>query len=120
MRRAEASAAKVEYLLDGERHEAIVTPAEADELRRLTAQAAAAAKQAAADRQAAFEAEKQRVWHLLQTLACPICGGQDFEEQLSREDSQWGYTSFRMRLLICRRCQYVLHFSRGRSMFDFD
>jgi uncharacterized protein len=53
-------------------------------------------------------------------LVCPVCGGTTFEQQLSREDTQWGVTSLKMRLMICRRCEYVMHFSRGRSIFDFD
>ncbi len=52
--------------------------------------------------------------------ACPLCGGQEFEQQASRQDSMWGWTSHKMRLLICTRCRYVLHFYEGNSIFDFD
>jgi hypothetical protein len=53
----------------------------------------------------------------LDELACPVCGGRNFDEELGREDSQWGMTTLRMRLLICKRCSYVLQFAIGRSMF---
>jgi len=52
--------------------------------------------------------------------ACPLCGGTDFDRQASRQDSTWGWTSHKMRLLICTRCRYVLHFYEGNSIFDFD
>jgi uncharacterized protein len=53
-------------------------------------------------------------------LACPVCGGTEFERQESRQDSMWGFTSHKMRLLICNRCRLVLHFYEGNSIFDFD
>ena len=53
-------------------------------------------------------------------LVCPICGGTEFERQESRQDSTWGFTSHKMRLLICTRCRLVLHFYEGNSIFDFD
>lgn len=76
---------------------------------------AAAARSAAAreHEQAAIEETK----HELAELACPICGCREFDEQIGREDSQWGVTTLRMKLLICRRCAYVLQFALGRSMF---
>ena len=52
--------------------------------------------------------------------ACPLCGNREFERQVSRQDSMWGLTSHTMRLLICTRCRYVLHFYEGNSLFDFD
>jgi uncharacterized protein len=64
--------------------------------------------------QAEEAAETQRK---LDDLACPVCGGHDFDEQLGREDSQWGMTTMRMKMLICKRCSYVLQFALGRSMF---
>jgi uncharacterized protein len=118
--RPQATAANVSYRLDGQLHEAAVSLDKADELIRQTTAAGTAAQQTARDQAAGWEAERQRVLRLLQELSCPICQSRDFEQQLSREDSQWGFTSLRMRLLICRRCQYVLHFSRGSSVFDFD
>jgi len=30
-----------------------------------------------------------------------VCGHQRFDEQISREDSQMGFTSFPLRLMIC-------------------
>ncbi len=52
--------------------------------------------------------------------ACPLCGNGEFEQQASRQDSMWGFTSHQMLLLICTRCRYVLHFYEGNSIFDFD
>ena len=53
-------------------------------------------------------------------LTCPLCQGTDFDRESSRQDSKWGFTSHKMTLMICRQCRYVLHFSQGRSIFDFD
>ena len=53
-------------------------------------------------------------------LACPLCRGTDFQQEESRQDSRWGFTSHRMTLLICVRCRYVLHFYDNHSIFDFD
>jgi hypothetical protein len=59
----------------------------------------------------------QEVQRKLAEFSCPLCGSRSFEEHLSREDSQWGMTTFRMRLLICRECSYVSQFALGRSLF---
>ena len=53
-------------------------------------------------------------------LACPLCQGRQFEQQESRQDSRWGFTSHVMVLMICSTCHYVLHFWGGNSLFDFD
>jgi uncharacterized protein YbaR (Trm112 family) len=77
-------------------------------------EATAARIDEAGKRQAEEVAETRRK---LDALACPVCGGRDFDEQLGREDSQWGMTTMRMRMLICKRCSYVLQFALGRSVF---
>ena len=53
-------------------------------------------------------------------LVCPLCGGRSFEQQESRQDSRWGFTSHVMLLMICSTCNHVLHFWGGNSLFDFD
>ena len=53
-------------------------------------------------------------------LHCPLCNGNIFDREESRQDSRWGFTSHRMTLLICRRCRYVLHFYDNHSIFDVD
>lgn len=53
-------------------------------------------------------------------LRCPLCQGTQFEQQESRQDSLWGFTSHVMLLMICTGCNHVLHFSGGNSLFDFD
>ncbi|GAA1401529.1 hypothetical protein ACFQZ4_52080 [Catellatospora coxensis] len=53
-------------------------------------------------------------------LRCPLCKGNDFQQELGRLDSRWGFTSHRMTLLICKNCRYILHFYDKNSIFDFD
>ena len=62
-------------------------------------------------------ARKQFIKERLHNLTCPICDGRSFDQQISREDSRMGFTTFRMQLLICRECSYVLHFAQGQSFF---
>ena len=54
------------------------------------------------------------------TLACPLCGCRDFQQEESRQDSRWGFTTHRLTLMVCVRCRYVLHFYDDHSIFDFD
>ena len=51
---------------------------------------------------------------------CPLCNGDRFVKEEGRLDSKWGFTSHRLILLICERCQFVLQFYDGHSIFDFD
>ena len=51
------------------------------------------------------------------SLACPLCGGRSFQQEESRQDSRWGFSSHRMTLLVCDQCRYVLHFYDKHSMF---
>lgn len=53
-------------------------------------------------------------------LTCPLCQGTEFQQEESRQDSRWGFTSHRMTLKICQRCRYVLHFYDTHSIFDMD
>ena len=53
-------------------------------------------------------------------IRCPLCGGTRFQQEESRQDSPWGFSSHRMTLLICERCRYVLHFYDEQSIFNFD
>lgn len=66
---------------------------------------------------AAAEARRKDVVSRVENLSCTICGGRQFDKQVSREDSQWGATSFPMTLLICKECGFVLQFSQGRSWY---
>ena len=54
------------------------------------------------------------------TLRCPLCGGEEFQREESRQDSRWGFTAHRMTLMICQRCRYVLPFYDEHSIFNFD
>lgn len=51
---------------------------------------------------------------------CPLCGGQQYRREEGRLDSRWGFTTHRLVLLICERCQYILQFYDGHSIWDFD
>ncbi len=51
---------------------------------------------------------------------CPLCGGQQFRQEEGRLDSKWGLTSHMIILLICEKCQFILQFYDGNSIWDFD
>ncbi len=53
-------------------------------------------------------------------LTCPLCGGKDFEKQEGKIDSKWGVTAHKVTLMICRNCQFIMSFSKGRTIWDFD
>ena len=118
--RSSATAANVEWERGDTRARESMAPAAAAALLSEARSAAAASAAAQKAESATLEVEKEQVRRLRENLTCPVCGGTTFTQQLSREDSQWGLTSLPMRLMICRRCEYVMHFSRGLSIFDFD
>jgi len=35
-------------------------------------------------------------------------------------DSKWGITAHRATLIICRHCRFIMSFSKGRTIWDFD
>jgi uncharacterized protein len=113
----EANRANVSYVKDHKQVEAVLDVPAALALlaqaERDTAAAVARHQQATDTQQAELEEAKRRVAN----LTCLVCEGSSFETQTSREDSQWGMSSFRMKLLICRRCGYVMQFYLGASMF---
>ncbi|MBA2381856.1 MAG: hypothetical protein H0V73_07070 [Chloroflexi bacterium] len=51
---------------------------------------------------------------------CPICGRDDFRKEKGKLDSAWGMTAHKVDMLICMRCGYLLLFSEGNTIFDFD
>jgi hypothetical protein len=51
---------------------------------------------------------------------CPLCGGQEFRREEGRLDSKWGFTTHRLTLLVCERCQFIMQFYEGNSIWDFD
>jgi RNase P subunit RPR2 len=53
-------------------------------------------------------------------LRCSLCGSQDFAKDSGRLDSKWGFTSFKVIMLTCRRCGHIELFNKGRSIWDFD
>ena len=114
----EATSAKVSYAKDGvDVTDQVVTVDEAVGLLEQATRAQAAAAARAGEAVQRQQADQDAVRQLLQNLSCTVCGGKQFDEQTSREDSQMGMTTFRMRLLICVRCGFVMQFSLGRSLF---
>ncbi len=53
-------------------------------------------------------------------LHCSLCGSQDFAKDSGRLDSKWGWTSFKVIMLSCKRCGHIELFNKGRSIWDFD
>jgi len=53
-------------------------------------------------------------------IRCSVCDGQDFAKDVGRLDSRWGFTSFKVAMLTCKRCGHIDFFNKGRSIFDFD
>jgi hypothetical protein len=53
-------------------------------------------------------------------LVCPLCHGTSFQKQEGKMDSKWGFTAHRVVLMICQQCRFVMTFSKGRTIFDFD
>ena len=51
---------------------------------------------------------------------CPLCKGTEFERQEGKMDSKWGVTAHKMTLMICKKCGFIMSFSKGRTIFDFD
>jgi uncharacterized protein YbaR (Trm112 family) len=52
--------------------------------------------------------------------ACPLCRNTTFRQEEGKLDSAWGLTAHRVKMLICERCQNVLLFYEGNTIFDFD
>ncbi|MFZ7137598.1 MAG: hypothetical protein ACOWW1_04170 [archaeon] len=53
-------------------------------------------------------------------LVCPLCQCTEFEKQEGKMDSKWGVTAHQITLMICKNCRFILSFSKGRTIFDFD
>ncbi|UCE15253.1 MAG: hypothetical protein JSV12_05025 [Candidatus Bathyarchaeota archaeon] len=53
-------------------------------------------------------------------LVCPLCQNTEFEKQEGKIDSKWGVTAHKIILMICKNCRFILSFSKGRTIFDFD
>lgn len=53
-------------------------------------------------------------------MRCTMCGSQDFAKDTGRLDSKWGWTSFKVIMLSCKRCGHIELFNKGRSIWDFD
>ena len=50
----------------------------------------------------------------------PSLREQHVPQEEGKLDSAWGLTAHRVRMLICERCQYVLTFYEGNTIWDFD
>ncbi len=47
---------------------------------------------------------------------CLFCGHDQFVEEIGKLDTRWGMEAHKMRLLICQRCSFTMHFSLGRGL----
>ncbi|GHJ48327.1 hypothetical protein Cs7R123_56690 [Catellatospora sp. TT07R-123] len=52
-------------------------------------------------------------------LTCPLCACTDFQEEVGRLGSEWGFTSHVLTLMVCVNCRYILHFYDRNSIFNF-
>ncbi|HEY3162985.1 MAG TPA: hypothetical protein VGJ71_01425 [Candidatus Limnocylindrales bacterium] len=52
--------------------------------------------------------------------ACPVCSHRQYRQEKGKIDSAWGMTAHRVEILICENCGYILLFSEGRTLWDFD
>jgi len=55
-----------------------------------------------------------------QQLVCPLCGNTAFRKEEGKIDSKWGFTAHKVTLMICKRCQFIMQFFKGRTIWDFD
>lgn len=53
-------------------------------------------------------------------LVCPLCKGTEFERQEGKMDSKWGIAAHKMTIIICKKCGFIMNFTKGRTIFDFD
>ncbi|MFX0137594.1 MAG: hypothetical protein ACFFDN_28405 [Candidatus Hodarchaeota archaeon] len=53
-------------------------------------------------------------------LECPLCKGTKFKKEEGKMDSKWGITAHKITLMICENCKFILQFSKGRTIWDFD
>ena len=53
-------------------------------------------------------------------LVCPLCKSTGFTKEEGKIDGKWGLTAHKITLQICSKCGFVMQFSRGRSIWDFD
>jgi len=114
----EATAAKVTYTTNGQTiRDREVTVAEAIALIEKAQEQTYAASQRAEEKYTQDMAAMAAVQQKVQNLTCLVCGGTNFDKQISREDSRMGYTTFRMDMRICVRCGFVMQFSQGQSWF---
>ena len=113
----EATAAEVGFVRDGQRVDQVLSVPEAVALVEKAMLDGAAADARRATTAAAEQAELEEARRKVAELACAVCGYQHVDEQVSREDSQMGLTSFRMRLMICKRCGFAMQFLLGQSLF---
>jgi len=49
-------------------------------------------------------------------LRCPICGNTVFDLEEGKIDSKWRFTTHKVKILVCRRCGYVILFYEGRTI----
>ncbi len=55
-----------------------------------------------------------------QQLTCPLCSNTQFRKEEGKLDSKWGWSAHKVTLMICENCRFIMYFSKGRTIFDFD
>ena len=54
------------------------------------------------------------------TLECSLCHSTSFKKEEGKVDSKWGMTAHKVVLMVCSNCQFIMQFSKGRTIWDFD
>ena len=44
----------------------------------------------------------------------------NFHKEEGKMDSKWGFTAHKITLMVCNTCMFIMSFSKGRTIFDFD
>jgi uncharacterized protein len=55
-----------------------------------------------------------------QKLVCPLCKSADFKKEEGKMDTKWGFFAHKVILMICNKCNFILQFSKGKTIWDFD
>jgi predicted nucleic-acid-binding Zn-ribbon protein len=50
-------------------------------------------------------------------LKCPVCNGTSFFEEERRLDSRWKATPRKVKVMICRKCKFMMLFAEEGSVW---
>lgn len=54
------------------------------------------------------------------SLVCLACGNSSFKKEEGKMDTKWGLMAHKVRLMICQECGFIMSFSKGKTLWDFD